>query len=138
MPGRKRTPLAVLFKDVTATGDGKVTSVKCVFCCSEIAKNGTRMANHIAGCKNCDDKIKLKYLPKPKTRKDSDKLEMSDYEEASQETDETVEIIERYTMPMDMEDSVQAQPLQVAQAAQAAQQTNETTAPVSKQPILYS
>ena len=36
--------------------------VKCKYCSAEIAKNGTRMAKHIADCKNCDEQIKIKYL----------------------------------------------------------------------------
>jgi hypothetical protein len=60
MPGRKKTPVASLFKD--ATSGGKVSKVKCLFCAMVIAKNGTRMMNHIRHCKRCDDVVKVKYL----------------------------------------------------------------------------
>lgn len=60
MPGRKRSAVAHLFKDVES--GGKVAKVKCNFCCVTVAKNGTRMTNHILCCKKCDDQIKRKYL----------------------------------------------------------------------------
>lgn len=60
MPGRKKTPVASLFKDIT--GSGKVAKVKCLFCAMIVAKNGTRMMNHIRDCTKCDEMVKFKYL----------------------------------------------------------------------------
>lgn len=62
MPGRKKTPVSALFKDIPS--DGKVGKVKCLFCNMEVAKNGTRMMNHIRDCKKCDEVVKIKYLKK--------------------------------------------------------------------------
>lgn len=67
MPGRKKTPVAKLFKDVPS--DGKVAKVKCLFCSTVVSKNGSRMVNHIEKCKKCDEKIKKKYLTHDKGQK---------------------------------------------------------------------
>ena len=67
MPGRKKTPVAKLFKDVPS--DGKVAKVKCLFCSTVLSKNGSRMVNHIEKCKKCGEKIKKKYLTHDKGQK---------------------------------------------------------------------
>ena len=60
MPGRKKNPLVKLFKDVISAS--KTLRVKCLFCNAEIAKNGTRMAQHINNCKSCDEQVKTRYF----------------------------------------------------------------------------
>ena len=80
MSGRKKTPVAKLFKDVPS--DGKVARVKCLFCSTVLSKNGSRMVKHIEKCKKCDEKIKEKYL-----MKEGQKTVSTDTEEISQGID---------------------------------------------------
>ena len=61
MPGRKKTAILPLFKDVVV-GDFKTPRVKCIFCSTVVAKNSTRMENHIRKCVKCTDDIKHKYV----------------------------------------------------------------------------
>ena len=46
MPGRKKTAVLPLFKDVVG-GDFKTPRAECIFCSTVVAKSGTRMENHI-------------------------------------------------------------------------------------------
>ncbi|KAF2353136.1 Histone acetyltransferases subunit 3 [Trinorchestia longiramus] len=62
--GRKKTPVAKLFKDVPS--DSKVAKGKCVFCSTVLSKNGSRMVKHIEKGQKCDKKVKVKYLMKDK------------------------------------------------------------------------
>ena len=57
MPGRKKTGVLPLFKDVEG-GDFKTPRVKCLFCSKVLSKNGTRMENHIRECVKCQDNKK--------------------------------------------------------------------------------
>lgn len=61
MPGRKKTAVTALFKDVKGEGF-KTFRVKCIFCSTVLSKNGTRMVKHIKSCMKCTDDIKKKYL----------------------------------------------------------------------------
>lgn len=79
MPGRKKTPVASLFKD--ATSAGKVAKVKCLFCAMVIVKNGTRMMNHIRDCKKCDEVVKVKYLKRDSRAQDQSTVAMGDESE---------------------------------------------------------
>lgn len=62
-PGRNKTPVALLFKEISS--HGKVPRVKCNFCSAEVAKNGTRMLAHISKCLKCDEQVKMKYINQP-------------------------------------------------------------------------
>lgn len=72
--GRKKTPVASLFNDVEDKDVGKVAKVKCKYCSIVLSKNGTRMAQHIASCKKCDEVIKKKYLSRGFTGKPSNRV----------------------------------------------------------------
>lgn len=63
MPGRKATAVASLFSSVSCS-DLKTKREKCNFCGTTIAKNASRMRQHIENCKNCTDNIKMNYLRK--------------------------------------------------------------------------
>lgn len=52
--------MAKLFRDIEKVG--RVDKVKCIFCSSEIIKNGTRTAKHVAECKKWDALVEGKYL----------------------------------------------------------------------------
>lgn len=60
--GRKKHPLAHLFKDIVLSGSGKTPRVKCTFCSKETAKNGTRMALHLRKCLKCPPAVKNNYF----------------------------------------------------------------------------
>lgn len=61
MPGRRKTAVTALFKDVEGEGF-KTSRVKCIFCSTVLSKNGSRMMKHIENCVKCTDDIKKKYL----------------------------------------------------------------------------
>jgi len=58
--GRKPVEVSCLFKDIQSTG--KVYRVKCTFCSKELAKNGSRMKNHVKICVICPNSVKQKYV----------------------------------------------------------------------------
>ena len=65
MPGRNKTGVTALFKDVK--GDSfKTSRVKCILCSTVLSKNGTRMVKHIKNCVQCTHDIKKKYLSSEK------------------------------------------------------------------------
>ena len=57
MPGRKKTAVLPLFKDVVG-GDFKTPRVKCIFA----VQLWPRMENHIKKCVKCTDDIRHKYV----------------------------------------------------------------------------
>ena len=47
--GRKKVAVSKLFNDVP-NSEAKVPRVQCIFCQTSVAKNGTRMKNHVEKC----------------------------------------------------------------------------------------
>lgn len=64
MSEKKQTAATSLFKDVKTTGISNIPKVKCCFCGTVVTKNSYRMKKHIESCRECAEKIKLKYLDK--------------------------------------------------------------------------
>ena len=59
--GRRKASIGELFRDCQHQ-NMKTLRVKCRYCETELAKNGTRMAKHIRQCDKTAECVKLKYL----------------------------------------------------------------------------
>ena len=61
MPGRKRTAVTELFKDLE-NSDTKVSRVQCLFCQNNVVKNGTRLKTHDELRLSCPTLLKQKFV----------------------------------------------------------------------------
>ena len=76
--GRKKSDFSKFF--VGCKSKSKLPRIKCVFCSIEIARNGTRMQNHLLNtCKKIatDIKMKLKAETEKKQKRKSEKKNSS-------------------------------------------------------------
>ena len=61
MPARKRAAVTEIFEDLE-NSDTKVLRVQCLFCHSNVVKNGTRLKTRIEQCLLCPKLLKLKFV----------------------------------------------------------------------------